>query len=175
MAIWRWRTSTLENRTKVYQRAGNFVVTLIVTDTQSMTGANQISISVVNVLSTTTTSPSTSISHTLTPSPTPTTSLTHTSSTPSTTPTFFFPPTTPSSFSNLALNKMTSASSQFSSNFSAMKATDNDPINTRWCASSGTFPQWLRVDLGNLYSIMGTLVKWESNGIWQVYQKWISR
>lgn len=72
------------------------------------------------------------------------------------------PPTT-----NLALNKRTIASTQFSSAYSPPKATDADPINTRWCAINGTNGQWLMVDLGATYALSSTKLKWESNGVWQ--------
>jgi len=75
--------------------------------------------------------------------------------------------TAPPSGSNLALNKPTTASTQFSAAYAASMATDNDPINTRWCAINGTQGQWLMVDLGAVYSLKGSLVKWESNGVWQ--------
>jgi hypothetical protein len=75
--------------------------------------------------------------------------------------------TTPPTGANLALNKPTTASTQFSPTYAASKATDGDPINTRWCAINGTNGQWLMVDLGALYSIKGSQVKWESNGVWQ--------
>ena len=69
---------------------------------------------------------------------------------------------------NLALNKPTTASSSYNNTtFGPQMATDNDPINTRWCASGGTNGQWLRVDLGAVYNLTATQVKWESNGVWQ--------
>ena len=73
----------------------------------------------------------------------------------------------PPTGNNLALNKPTSASTVFSSAFTAAMATDADPINTRWCAINGTNGQWLLVDLGAIFNLNGTQVKWESNGVWQ--------
>lgn len=75
--------------------------------------------------------------------------------------------TAPPPGGNLALNKPTTASSVFSPTYAASMATDNDPINTRWCANNGTQGQWLLVDLGDVHSLTGTQVKWESNGVWQ--------
>ena len=69
--------------------------------------------------------------------------------------------------SNLALNKPTTASSQFSSTYAASKATDGDKFNTRWCAVNGTNGQWLLVDLNGTFNLTGTQVKWESNGVWK--------
>lgn len=73
----------------------------------------------------------------------------------------------PPSGNNLALNKPTTASTVFGAAFVASMATDDDPINTRWCASNGTNGQWLLVDLGAVFNLTGAQVKWESNGVWQ--------
>ncbi len=77
------------------------------------------------------------------------------------------PPPPPPTSVDLALNQPTTASSIYSSAYSAAMATDNDPVNTRWCASNGTNGQWLIVDLGAVHNLTGTSVKWESNGVWQ--------
>lgn len=74
--------------------------------------------------------------------------------------------TTPSN-TNLALMKPTTASTEFSSGFTAPMATDGDVNNSRWCAIDGTNGQWLKVDLGATFNLTGTQVKWESNGVWQ--------
>lgn len=68
---------------------------------------------------------------------------------------------------NLALNKPTTASTEFSAAFAAPMATDNDPINTRWTAHDGSQGEWLIVDLGAVFNLTGTEVKWESNGLWK--------
>jgi hypothetical protein len=36
--------------------------------------------------------------------------------------------------------------------------------NTRWCANDGAFGHWLKVDLEDVYDLMGTEVIWESKG-----------
>jgi hypothetical protein len=41
-------------------------------------------------------------------------------------------------------------------------AFDGD-VNTRWCASSGDFPQWLSVDLGKPEPIRHVAIHWEKN------------
>jgi hexosaminidase len=74
--------------------------------------------------------------------------------------------TAPPSNTNLALNKLTTASTQFSPTYSPSKATDGD-LSTRWCARDGTNGQWLMVDLGAAYSLTETQVTWESGGVWQ--------
>ncbi|HBF35862.1 MAG TPA: hypothetical protein DDW50_00900, partial [Firmicutes bacterium] len=44
-------------------------------------------------------------------------------------------------------------------------ANGNDTsLSTRWCASSGSTPQWWRVDLGAVYNIVGSKVMWEMSG-----------
>jgi len=68
--------------------------------------------------------------------------------------------------SNLALNKPSTASTVFSSAYAASMATDGNP-STRWCAINGNVPQWLMVDLGGVANLTGSLVTWESNGVWE--------
>ena len=51
--------------------------------------------------------------------------------------------------SNLALNAAAASSSYSMDGFTADKAVDGQS-NTYWCASSGSFPQWLTVDLGEV-------------------------
>jgi hexosaminidase len=75
--------------------------------------------------------------------------------------------TFPPSGDDVAFGKTTKASTEYSASYAANMATDSDPINTRWCASNGTNGQWLMVDLGFVYNINGTEIKWESNGVWQ--------
>jgi hypothetical protein len=60
-----------------------------------------------------------------------------------------------SSGTNLALNKTVTTSSNNTSSFDGPKAVDGD-LATYWCASGGSFPQWLKVDLGSS-SALGTI------------------
>ncbi len=43
------------------------------------------------------------------------------------------------------------------------KAFDGDP-DTRWCASSGDYPQWLQADLGKTQHVSGATLTWEYPG-----------
>jgi PKD repeat protein/Leucine-rich repeat (LRR) protein len=60
---------------------------------------------------------------------------------------------------NVALSKPVTVSTVQSGNI-ASNAVDGN-TSTRWCASSGSAPQWLMVDLGGSYSISRTEVMWE--------------
>lgn len=71
-------------------------------------------------------------------------------------------PASASTLLNIALNKPASASTTETNNVIS-SANDND-TNTRWCASSGGFPQWWQVDLEENYEIMGTQVNFEFDG-----------
>jgi hypothetical protein len=62
---------------------------------------------------------------------------------------------------NLALNKTASASSQYSSTYSAAKAVDGG-ASTYWRSSSGG-TQWLKVDLGSAKTISKVIVNWNSS------------
>ncbi len=53
---------------------------------------------------------------------------------------------------NIALNKTATASSDNGSPYLPSKAVDGN-VATLWCPTDGTFPQWLKVDLGSLYSL----------------------
>jgi Leucine-rich repeat (LRR) protein len=66
---------------------------------------------------------------------------------------------------NVALNKAVTVSSVQSGN-PAANAVDGS-TTTRWCASAGTVPQWLRVDLGASYSISRTEVMWEKTAVYK--------
>jgi F5/8 type C domain len=59
----------------------------------------------------------------------------------------------------LAAGKKSSASTYQVGNENA-KGNDGD-VTTKWCASSGTFPQWWRVDLGATHSLSSFSVTWE--------------
>ena len=89
---------------------------------------------------------------TITPTPTATPTLTP-SSTPTPTPMLSASPTpTPTPGVNLALNRPVTYSSQQTGN-DAAHVNDGDTIN-RWSASP--YPQWVRIDLGAIYSINRT-------------------
>lgn len=71
---------------------------------------------------------------------------------------FVFTKAPPQVESNVFLNKLAKASSENISdgNQIASKAVDGDTSNTKehkWCAGSGSYPQWLQVDLGAVYDI----------------------
>ncbi|HEX2549670.1 MAG TPA: discoidin domain-containing protein, partial [Gammaproteobacteria bacterium] len=68
---------------------------------------------------------------------------------------------------NLAMNKPSTASSQYSNDYGPAMATDADTMLTRWCASNGTNGQWLKVDLGKDSTLVKSRVKWESYGVWK--------
>ncbi len=53
---------------------------------------------------------------------------------------------------NLAAGRPATASSQVNATQAPATATDGDP-NTYWESANGSFPQWLRVDLGSSYRI----------------------
>jgi hypothetical protein len=56
-------------------------------------------------------------------------------------------------YRNLAIGKTATASSEIAGGtYSAAKAND-DNTTTRWAASSGTFPQWLKIDLGSSHTL----------------------
>ncbi len=62
----------------------------------------------------------------------------------------------------VSIGKPVTASTNESGNGAA---NGNDTsLTTRWCASSGSTPQWWRVDLGAVYNIVGSKVIWEMSG-----------
>ena len=67
--------------------------------------------------------------------------------------------TTPA-LEDLALNKPVTASSFEGDDKWPVAAVDGDP-ETRWCASGGTAPQWLQVDLGGPETLTGCRIVWE--------------
>jgi DNA-directed RNA polymerase subunit RPC12/RpoP len=66
---------------------------------------------------------------------------------------------------NIALNKPASSGSQEQAH-PAHDGNDGN-LRTRWCASSGSVPQWWEVDLGGAATITGTQVTWERNAVYQ--------
>ena len=115
-----------------YKNVGTYVITVIITDSNGMTGANQTYI----VISSNSPSPPP-------PSPPP-----PTPSPPAPTPTPTPPPPSPSPGApSVALNQLATASSTFSSSYPASFAVDGTN-STRWCATSSSVPQFIQVDLG---------------------------
>lgn len=71
-------------------------------------------------------------------------------------------------YRNIAVGKPVTVSSEQQGNF-ARYAVDNDE-STRWCANGGSLPQWLKIDLGKSYSMMGFQIIWEkSNNVYKYY------
>jgi len=63
---------------------------------------------------------------------------------------------------NVALYKSATASSAQADN---PASNGNDGSNTtRWCASSGSVPQWWQVDFGGLYNVSQISIMWEFSG-----------
>ncbi|MFV0442848.1 MAG: discoidin domain-containing protein, partial [Planctomycetaceae bacterium] len=64
---------------------------------------------------------------------------------------------------NLALDATTTASSEEKNrnNFASHAVDGKDA--TRWCASNGSAPQWLQIDLGSQQTVTGSAIQWESN------------
>ncbi|WP_052087764.1 glycoside hydrolase family 2 [Paenibacillus wynnii] len=69
--------------------------------------------------------------------------------------------TTEQAYKNIAIGKPVTSSSEQSGNF-AKNAVDDDE-GTRWCASGGSLPQWIQVDLQKSSAIAGFQVIWESS------------
>lgn len=64
---------------------------------------------------------------------------------------------------NLAKGKTATASSEETGkNNLVAHAVDGNPA-TRWCASDGSKPQWLQVDLGKTEKVTGVTLEWESD------------
>ncbi|MDD3926153.1 MAG: discoidin domain-containing protein [bacterium] len=61
---------------------------------------------------------------------------------------------------NLALNKLITSSSAEDAVIIASNANDGDP-STRWGSVEKVDPQWLKVDLGQVYGINRVLINWE--------------
>jgi hypothetical protein len=65
--------------------------------------------------------------------------------------------------SNLALGGTATASSEETSNGNTVDKGNDGETSTRWCASSGSMPQWWKVDLGTNFNLTGSEVMWEFN------------
>lgn len=66
---------------------------------------------------------------------------------------------------NVALSKPVTISTVQTGN-TASNAVDGN-TSTRWCASSGSVPQWLMVDLGGSFDISRTEVMWEKTAVYK--------
>ena len=65
-------------------------------------------------------------------------------------------------YKNIATGKPIEVSSEQSENKNyGTNVNDNDE-NTRWCASGGSFPQWIEIDLKRAYAINGFQIMWEN-------------
>ncbi len=62
---------------------------------------------------------------------------------------------------NLALGKSVTASSEQKDQNNLLAYAVDGNRGTRWCASGGSFPQWLRVDLGEVKEVHGLAIDWE--------------
>ncbi|MCD9022541.1 discoidin domain-containing protein [Cohnella silvisoli] len=66
----------------------------------------------------------------------------------------------------LSAGKGAAASSSSSAAFAADKATDGN-ADTYWCATDGTFPQWLTVDLGTSQALSKATTQFFVNDTWK--------
>lgn len=102
------------------------------------------------------------------PSPTASGSATHTASASARPPTLIAGPAVPTAPSptanplgvNLAVGKPTATSSTEANGWDAKYAVDGD-TGTRW-SSQWSDPQWIRVDLGGLWSVSRVTLRWET-------------
>lgn len=73
-------------------------------------------------------------------------------------------PNLKSQISNLL--RATASSEETGKNNFAWRAVDNDE-NTRWCASSPAYPQWLQLELEKPQTLTGIETTWENTGVYQ--------
>jgi putative membrane-bound dehydrogenase-like protein len=71
-------------------------------------------------------------------------------------------PQAPAALEDLARQRPATASTFQSDEHAAEFAFDGDP-QTRWCASDGSAPQWIQVDLGQPERLTGAKIVWESD------------
>lgn len=64
---------------------------------------------------------------------------------------------------NLALQAQAAASSEETNKNNLVAHAVDGKDATRWCASGGSFPQWLQIDLGRSRVVSGTEIAWESS------------
>jgi len=72
---------------------------------------------------------------------------------------------------NLALEKPAKASSEETGKNNFAKHAVDGKESTRWCASNGSYPQWLEVDLGKPQDLRWVQIEWENNGVYQYVVK----
>lgn len=71
-------------------------------------------------------------------------------------------------YRNIVVGKPVTVSSEQPGNF-ARHVVDNDE-STRWCANGNSLPQWVKVDLGQSFSLMGFQIQWErSKNVYKYY------
>ena len=75
---------------------------------------------------------------------------------------------------NLALGKQVTASSEQRDQNNLLGMAVDGKRATRWCASGGSFPQWLSVDLGSEQEIHGIGIDWESDAATYTYKVEVS-
>jgi hypothetical protein len=151
--------SSLANPTHTYTTAGIYVITLIIQDSINQTGANQTYVNVGNEPTPSPAPGSPSVPPS-TPSPPPS---------PSPPPPPRPPPSPTPTSTNLAFSKPISASSNFISqweNFTANLANDNN-LQTRWCATSGSNGQWLKINLGSVFALSRSVIIFQEAGVWR--------
>ncbi|OYW74917.1 MAG: heme-binding protein, partial [Verrucomicrobia bacterium 12-59-8] len=73
------------------------------------------------------------------------------------------PPPTPKDATGI---KATASSEETGKNNFAWRAVDGDET-TRWCAASGTYPQWLQLELEKPQALTGIQTTWENGGVYQ--------
>ena len=74
--------------------------------------------------------------------------------------------TPPPAPKDATLVTLTASSEESNKNNFAWRAVDGDE-QTRWCSSSGEYPQWLQLELEKPQSITSISTTWENNGVYQ--------
>jgi len=73
------------------------------------------------------------------------------------------PPPTPKDATGI---KATASSEESGKNNFAWRAVDGDE-STRWCASNGSYPQWLQLEFEKPQTLTGIRTLWENTGVYQ--------
>lgn len=71
---------------------------------------------------------------------------------------------------NLSLGKKVEASSEQKDQNNLLAMATDGNRGTRWCASGGSFPQWVEVDLESPQKIQGVELRWEMSDATYVYE-----
>ncbi|MCW0218126.1 MAG: discoidin domain-containing protein, partial [Prosthecobacter sp.] len=74
--------------------------------------------------------------------------------------------TPPPAPKDATLVTLTASSEESNKNNFAWRAVDGDE-QTRWCSSSGEYPQWLQLELEKPQPITSISTTWENNGVYQ--------